>query len=187
VGELGRALTLRSSSVPVDVVFPATRAKPARPATPSSSTRSVRTFAGRIESYLRESARGRAKLRSALGGVLDCSSTPGAAAVRVASVTANRRGILGRLGSLTAPTGQAAQIASLLRRAMTHSVQADVHYETWLQFLQGQPACSKRQNSDFSAAQREDRLATAAKWSFVSAYNPFARRLGLRTWSADEF
>jgi hypothetical protein len=70
---------------------------------------------------------------------------------------------------------------------MTHSVQADVHYENWLHYLQGQPACSKRQNSDFSAAQREDRLATAAKRSFVSAYNPFARRLRLRTWSADEF
>jgi hypothetical protein len=81
--------------------------------------------------------------------------------VRVGSVTANRRGILGRLGSLTAPTGQAAQIAPLLTRAMTDSVQADVHYENWLRYLQGQPACSKRQNSDFAAAQREDGLTSS--------------------------
>jgi hypothetical protein len=40
---------------------------------------------------------------------------------------------------------------------------------------------------DFTAAQREDRLATAAKRSFVSDFNPLARRLGRRTWSANEF
>jgi hypothetical protein len=107
--------------------------------------------------------------------------------VQVAGVTANRQSILGRLGTLTAPTAQAAQIASLLKRALAHSVAADRHYEGWLHSLQTQAACSTRQNADFTAAQREDRQATAAKRSFVAAFNPLARRLGLRTWSADEF
>jgi len=36
-------------------------------------------------------------------------------------------------------------------------------------------------------AQHEDRLSTAAKQSFVSAFNPLASALRLRTWSANDF
>jgi sugar lactone lactonase YvrE len=166
---------------------PAPASAPAPATAPASSTRALRTFGSRVETYLRESARGRATLRTALGGVLGCSVPLRTAAAQVAAVTANRRGLLARLGGLNAPTAEARRVASLLRQALTHSVAADVRYEAWIRYLQGRPACSTTSNADLAAAQREDRLATAAKQSFVAAYNPLARRLGLRTWTAADF
>jgi alpha-tubulin suppressor-like RCC1 family protein len=178
-GQLGIASAAGPSSRPVDVVFPGTRAAPATPA--------LRTFGGRIETHLRQLASGRTRLRNALAGVFNCSLSPRDAGLQVATVTRNRETILARLNGQSAPTAQAAQILVRLRRALSHSVAADRHYEAWLRYLQGQPRCSTRRNADFNAAQRQDRQATAAKRIFVAAYNPLARRLGLRTWSADEF
>jgi alpha-tubulin suppressor-like RCC1 family protein len=178
-GQLGNPSAAGPQSRPVDVRFPGTRAAPATPA--------LRTFGGRIETHLRQLASGRTRLRNALAGVFNCSLSPRAAGVQVAAVTRNREGILARLNAQPAPTAQAAQILVRLRRALSHSIAADRAYEAWLRYLDGQPRCSTRRNADLNAAQRQDRLATAAKRRFVSAFNPLARRLGLRTWSASEF
>ncbi|MGH3105123.1 MAG: RCC1 domain-containing protein [Gaiellaceae bacterium] len=180
-GQLGNASAAvrHMSNKPVDVVFPGTRA--------ASATSALRTFGGRIETHLRQLASGRTRLRSALTGVFNCSLSPRAAGVQVAAVTRNREGILARLNAQPAPTAQAAQILARLRRALSNSIAADRAYEAWLRYLQTQPRCSTRRNADFGLAQRHDRQATAAKRSFVSAYNPLARRLGLRTWSASQF
>jgi hypothetical protein len=102
-------------------------------------------------------------------------------------VIANRQRILAQVPALGSPTAQVAEIRSLLGSALVHSIAADRHYRDWLGYLQGQPRCSTAHNGDYAAAQREDQLASAAKLRFVAAFNPLARQLHLRTWSAAEF
>jgi hypothetical protein len=42
-------------------------------------------------------------------------------------------------------------------------------------------------NRNFTLARQSDTRASAAKQSFVAAYNPLAKGVGRRTWSPDEF
>jgi alpha-tubulin suppressor-like RCC1 family protein len=182
-GQLGNG-TLRNSSTPVTVRFSAL--KPARPAgsTRSGSARVLRA-AGSIEFDLGQMARDRTKLKSALAAVSRCALSPIAAAGEVAAVADGRQRLLNQLLALSAPTAQLARIKSLLRQSLIHSIAADRHYRDWLA-RQG-ARCPTNQTPDLMQAQREDGLATAAKQSFVAAFNPLARQLHLRTWSATDF
>jgi hypothetical protein len=182
-GELGNG-TSRTSLTPVTVRFSAL--KPARPAgsTRSVSARVLRA-AGSIEFDLGQMARDRAKLKSALAAVSRCALSPVAAAGQVAAVADGRQRLLNQLLALSAPTAQVARIKLLLRQSLIHSIAADRHYRDWLA-RQG-VRCPTNQTPDLLQAQREDGLATAAKQSFVAAFNPLARQLHLRTWSATDF
>jgi hypothetical protein len=118
---------------------------------------------------------------------LGCSLSPQVATAQLTAVIANRQGILAHVQALGSPTAQVARIRSLLGNALVHSIAADRHYRDWLGYIRGQPRCSSAHNRDYAAAQPEDRLASAAKLRFVAAFNPLARQLHLRTWSAAEF
>jgi hypothetical protein len=102
-------------------------------------------------------------------------------------VVANRQRTLAQLSRLSSPTGQSAKITSLLRQALTHSIAADRSYQSWLSHLKPAAGCPLAHDRSYQAAQREDTLATAAKQRFTAAFNPLARSLGLRVWSANEF
>ena len=143
--------------------------------------------ANSVEVDLGQMARDRAKLRSALAAVSACKLSPAAAAGQVAAVAAGRQRLLNQPARLGAPTAQATLIESLLRQALVYSIAADNQYRDWLSYLQGQARCSTARNQNFTAAEREDALATAAKQRFVAAFNPLARQLHLRTWSAAKF
>jgi hypothetical protein len=153
----------------------------------AGSTQAVKAAASGLEVDLTQLASGRAKLKTTLSGVLGCSLSPQAATGQLTAVIANRQRILTQLHALGSPTAQVARLRSLLGNALAHSIAADRHYRDWLGYLQGQPRCSTARNGDYAAAQREDRLASAAKQRFVAAFNPLARQLHLRTWSATEF
>jgi hypothetical protein len=152
--------------------------------TPSAVTTVLVTTVGVIESELTQLADGRAKLKSALGGVAACTVSPSVAASRLVEVIANRTGIAAQLATLPAPTAEAAHVKALLRSALDHSLAADRHYRDWVVSLETRPRCSSTANADLTAAQHEDLLATAAKKDFVAAFNALARRLHLRTWAA---
>jgi hypothetical protein len=143
--------------------------------------RATRSF----EIDLGQMARDRAKLKSALAAVSTCSLSARAAAAQVAGVANGRQRLLNQLLKLNTPTAQLAQIASRLRQSLIHSIAADRHYRDWLA-RQGN-RCPTPGNPDLTEAQREDLLATTAKQRFVAAFNPLARQLHLRTWSATEF
>jgi serine/threonine-protein kinase len=151
------------------------------------TTTELETFISAIESYLVQSASGRTVLAGALSEAADCSTSPGEAADRVASVVGNRQSILDQLGDLRAPTEPAARVTLLLQAALSHSIAADRHYRDWLNYVQGlqRGSCSLPRNEDFAMAQQEDRNATAAKQAFVAAFNPLAARVHMRTWSAN--
>jgi sugar lactone lactonase YvrE len=157
----------------------------AAPSAPSGGSSAATTTAARtIETVLTQMASGRATLRDALGRASRCSMSPRAAATRVAAVAASRRHALARLARLSTPTTLTARIKSRLQVALSHSIAADQHYRDWLAHQQGR--CATTRTADLSAAARADRAATTAKRAFLAAFNPLARKLHLRTWSADQ-
>jgi len=166
------------------------RPVPKKPAPPvpkrSGSKKTPVGAASTLEVALGQMANGRTALQTALAGVFSCSLSPQVAAGRLATVIGNRDSVLAQLRALAAPTSQLGRIKSLLVSALEHSIAADSHYRAWLGHLRGQAHCSTAHDLTFTAAQREDKLATTAKERFVAAFNPLARKLHLRTWSALE-
>ena len=156
------------------------------PSAPSATTAALATTVGVIESELTQLADGRTTLRNALGGLTACTVSPASASKRLATVIANRTGISSQLTSLPAPTAASAHVKTLLQNALDHSLAADRHYRSWVASLQSRRRCSSSVTADLTAAQHEDALATAAKQTFVAAFNPLARRLHLRSWTAAE-
>jgi hypothetical protein len=152
---------------------------------PVSGTTELRAFVNQIESILAESASGRSELSSALSAGFNCSITTQAAGERVDLVVANRQALLERLFAVQPPSGEADEAASLLRAALQHSVEADIHYRDGF-FATGSSGCPLPPNSSFTAASKSDGLASAAKKRFVAAFNPLAQSVGRRTWSAGE-
>jgi DNA-binding winged helix-turn-helix (wHTH) protein len=143
------------------------------------------TFVDRIENVLEQSAAGRREIRAALSAGLNCRITPDEAARRISSVADNRQSILEQLGSLAAPAQTAAQIVTLLQRALQQSIEADRHYRDGFLETQAGSPCPIQSNSGFVLAARSDALATGAKRRFVTAFNPLARQLDRRTWPVE--
>jgi alpha-tubulin suppressor-like RCC1 family protein len=177
-GALGRGNYL-DSPVPVDVRL-GTAAAPA-----GGGNAAVRTFVSRLEPILVASAAGRRELAAAISAGLRCSISTQAAAGRIARVVDNRNRLLLRLSQVSAPTSRASQAVASLRVGLQHSIEADRRYRDG--FLASRGArCPLPRNESFVAAGRSDTLASAAKRRFVAAYNPLARLVHRRTWSAGE-
>jgi DNA-binding beta-propeller fold protein YncE len=150
----------------------------------TGSTPAVATLARSLETVLTQMASQRATLTTTLGRAAGCSLSARAASNRVAAVTRSRQRVLDRLGRLKAPDARTARIKSLLMVGLSHSIAADLHYRDWL--AHSASRCATTRTADLSAAQREDRSATAAKQKFVGAFDPLARKLHLRTWTPDQ-
>ena len=143
------------------------------------------TFVDRVENVLEQSAAGRREIQAALSAGLACRIRPDEAAHRISSVADNRQSVLEQLGSLQTPTGEAARMVTLLQRALQQSIETDRHYRDGFLETQAGASCPLESNSGFALAAKSDPLATAAKRTFLAAFNPVARRLGRRTWSID--
>ncbi len=150
---------------------------------PTTTSRAVHTLAVSFESYLAQMARDRAKLKSVLSSAATCSTSPRAAAVQVATVSAGRQRLLNAVNGFAAPTLQAAQIKTALQQSLIYSAAADRAYHDWL--AQQGAHCPAVQTPVLGQAQQQDKLATAAKERLVAVFNPLARQLHLRTWSAN--
>jgi sugar lactone lactonase YvrE len=146
------------------------------------ATRALTAFASQLELDLSQLATARKTLKNALARVAACTISPTAGATQVAAVAASREHVLARLAALAAPTAQAVRIKSLLKAALAYSISADLHYRDWLA-SQG-ARCPTSSTADLRAARRLDLQASAAKQAFVAAFNPLARLLHFRVWSA---
>jgi predicted Ser/Thr protein kinase len=143
------------------------------------------TFVDRVQNVLEQSGGGRREIAGALASGLACTIAPREAGRRIASVTENRQSILDQLGTLEAPTAQAATVVTLLQRALQQSIEADRHYRD--AFLDAtRRTCPLTPSRDFRLAVRSDARATAAKERFVAAFDPIAKRFHRRTWLASE-
>jgi serine/threonine-protein kinase len=155
--------------------------------TGGTSAVELRTFVDRIENVLEQSADGRREIASALEAGFDCSISHREAGRRIASVADNRQSVLAQLGTLPAPSEEADQIITRLQRALQRSIEADRHYRDGFFELSASVGCPLPHNLGFSLAAASDAQATKAKTQFVAAFDPLARRLDRRTWSASEF
>jgi predicted Ser/Thr protein kinase len=150
----------------------------------------LRAFAADVQALLVESSQARSELRAALMGAGQCTLSYAAAAQRVQRVATERQRLAADISALDAPTSAARRAAMLLMRAADHSLASNLHYRDWLLALDATTKkCSPRAappTADLTAAQREDVQASAAKRAFLKAYNPLARRFGLRAWKETE-
>jgi alpha-tubulin suppressor-like RCC1 family protein len=176
-GQLGNGTSINDSARPVDVRLAAPKAKPA--------AARLLPFVDRLERVLVQSAAGRRELAATISAGFRCSISTRVAAARIGRVVANREGLLRQLAAVRAPTPQATQALALLRLGLRHSVEADRHYRDG--FLTSSTSrCPLPQNASFARARPSDAAASAAKRRFVAAFNPLARGLNRRTWSAGE-
>ena len=156
-------------------------------ASETTTNADIGVFVDRIENVLAQSAAGRREIRAALNAGLNCSISPDEAARRISSVADNRQSILQQLGSLQAPSQEAADMVTLLQRALQQSIEADRHYRDGFLEIQAGTRCPLPSNPAFDLAANSDRLATVAKRRFVAAFNPLARSGERPTWSTGGF
>jgi len=153
------------------------------PSSKQNDATALRPFAVRIENFLTQSASGRREIADTITAGLACRIPNSAAAQQIGSVATNRQSVLDQLVNLAGPTPATDQMATLLQRGLQQSIEADRHYQDW--FSKGSE-CPPA-NKNFDLAQAADRNATNAKKLFVRRFNPLARELQLRAWTAQEF
>jgi hypothetical protein len=152
----------------------------------SSSDHELVTFVSRLENLLAQSGEGRREVSAAMFGAFHCKLQPSAAAEHLNRVQRNRQSLLQQVAALSVPDDEQARRASdLFQRAEQASIAADWHYRDWL--LARKRCGPPDESPDMTAALAADRRATLAKRAFVDAFNPLARRLGQRAWTASAF
>ena len=146
----------------------------------------LRTFVSRLENFLAQSRDGRRAVTAAVDDGFHCRLTPREAAEHLNRVQRNRQSLLQQIAAVGVPDDAGARQASdLLQKAAQASITADWHYRDW--FL-AQERCGPPDDSpELRNALVADRRATLAKRSFVAEFNPLARRVGERAWTAGEF
>jgi DNA-binding SARP family transcriptional activator len=154
--------------------------------TSASGSGELRSFVDKLENFLGQSRDGRLDVAAAVSGAFNCKLSPQAARARLDRVQRNRQSLLQQAAALSVPNTQAALNASdLLQKSVHASFTADGHYSDW---LAGRKRCGPPDRSpDLKAARAADKTATRTKRLFVAAFDPLARRLHERVWSATEF
>jgi DNA-binding SARP family transcriptional activator len=152
----------------------------------SASNRELTTFVSRLENFLVQSRDGRREVSTSIAAAFHCRLQPRAAADRLNRVQRNRQSLLQQIAALTVPDNEeAARASDLFQKAAQASIAADWHYRDW---LRGRTRCGPPDESpDIRAALAADRKATLAKRAFVATFDPLARRVGQREWTAAEF
>jgi DNA-binding SARP family transcriptional activator len=143
-----------------------------------------RSFVYKVENFLAQSSDGRAEVKRAIAGALDCSIPAQVAAAQLDHVQRNRQSLLEQLAALQVPPGDAPLHASdLLQRASHASIAADWIYRDWLRARTSCPRGSRLP----AAARTADARATALKKRFLAVFDPLAEEFGRRVWRADQF
>jgi hypothetical protein len=163
--------------------------KPTTPAVTSGSTQALRAYTVSLETFLNELARGRAQLKTALGGATGCTTSYQAAANQVLGVINNRSVVWNQLNATHPPSTLARTLQRTLMSAVESSIAADRRYRDWLlEAASAHAACPPPTGAAaYRSAAQLDVTATRVKQRFAAAFNPLARRQSQRAWSADEF
>jgi hypothetical protein len=150
-----------------------------------------------LENIVQQSTQGRGQIGAATSGVEDCTILPNNASEQINSVISNRTSILNQIAGLGPPPNpEAANLASLLQQALQSSIQADIHYKGWMDYLYanyyyeypvGCPRGNAPTDSEFDLARAADANSTQLKQQFVDAFNPVATRFRLPTWQENSF
>ena len=88
-------------------------------------------------------------------------------------------------------TRETQRLATLLRTAISLSLQSDYSYQAWMSAnapTDVSNPCNRLHEANWNAAQAVAPQAGDAKKAFVAAYDPVAARLGLRSnWTYTDF
>jgi DNA-binding SARP family transcriptional activator len=152
----------------------------------TSGSAELHSFVDKLENFLDQSHEGRLAVAAAVGGAFNCKLTPQAALARLNRVQRNRQSLLQQAAALAVPsTEEALRASDLFQKSVHTAFTADGHYSDW---LAGRKRCGPPDRSpELKAARAADKSATRAKRMFVAAFNPLARRVHERPWSAGDF
>lgn len=166
----------------------------------AAADEAMRGFVLSLETVLNHSAAGRGDVGTLVEQVKDgCSIAPNDASIKIREVIGNRNSVLNELAAVALPAGnpQAAELRALFQAAINHSVQADLYYQGWMDWLYDGwgyysnyywcPYAAPTYYSSYTNALSEDGEATRAKQAFVEAFNPVAAQYGQPTWGAGDF
>ena len=142
-------------------------------------------FVARLEPLLIRSSADRRRISTAVTAVAACTLDPGAARAQVAQTVRGRRVVLRRVRRLRPPNAATRRAAALLARSMQTSAAAGTSYGRWIAAANG--ACPKRTGPDYAQALAGNVQAQSAKAAFARTYNPVARAVGGRTFTAGQF
>ena len=183
--KLGRRWLLVPATILVAVAVAAALAVAGRDSSGEADAE-LRPFVRKLENILAQSRDGRQEASAAVGGAVACTLAPRAAVVRLNRVQRNRQSLLQQVAALSVPEqDEAVRAADLLQQAIQASIAADWRYRDW---LVARKRCARDdEDPDLTAARAADAHATSAKRAFAAAFNPLARRLDQRVWSASEF
>jgi DNA-binding SARP family transcriptional activator len=146
--------------------------------TQQSTNGDTQAFVVKVENLLEQAHEGRVAVRAAVQAAVRCEVPLREAAGNIEDVRANRQSLLQQVAALPVPDDpQARQTVTLLHRALAAAFAADLGYRR--DMLQATSCPPKLRTGP---GERSRRLKAA----FVAAFNPLARRFGLKTWSADE-
>ena len=159
-------------------------AEPAKAKT-SAPRLTRRQFVARLEPLLIRSAADRRRISTAVTDVAACTLDPGTAGAQVAQTVRGRRVVLRQVRALRPPNAATRQAAALLVRSMQTSAAAGTNYGNWIAAANG--ACPKRAGPDYAKALAANVQAQSAKAAFARTYNPIARSVGGRTFTAGQF
>ena len=142
-----------------------------------SGNADTQAFVVKVENLLEQAHQGRVAVRAAVQAAVSCEVPLREAAGNIEDVRANRQSLLQQVTALPVPDDpQAQRAATLLHRALAAAFAADIGYRRDLLRATSCPPTLRT-----APGKRSRRLKAA----FVAAFNPLARRYGLRTWTAD--
>jgi len=162
----------------------------------ASTDAALRLFLLKVQNdILNQAQYGRKDLVAAVAGVQGMTLNPDDAATTIDSVRANRQSLLDQLSAMNVPNDQrATKLYDLLQQSLQHSIEADRYFVNWMHGVYTyyyQPPQGYMGNVPFDdnyhKAVSQSSMAGVSKSRFCRAYNPIARRLGLRhTWKAGQ-
>jgi DNA-binding SARP family transcriptional activator len=137
----------------------------------------TKAFVVKVENLLEQAHEGRVAVRAAVQAAVRCEVPLREAAGNIEDVRANRQSLLQQVTALPVPDDPDAQrTVTLLHRALAAAFAADLGYR---RDILRATSCPPKLRT--GPGERSRRLKAA----FVAAFNPLARRFGLRTWTAD--
>jgi hypothetical protein len=150
--------------------------KPTTPAAPPNPA--LVAQAKSVQSLMAQSVAAHAGINGAIAAISNCTNIP--AAVQTLTNAADVRTQLARQVesmNLTALTNN--RIAANFSHAMTASAAADVAYAAWGRQVAPHCVAPARHTANYTAATQDDGYATGAKQTFVTLWNPVAKKAGL--------
>jgi hypothetical protein len=135
-----------------------------------------------VAALLDMSSQARSSVTTTIAGVNSCSIESRQGSAEMGRAIEARRQALARL-----PNGPGDPVVASLRQALQLSIDADQHFQNWMNFVTVNGCTGAApHNADYAAANTTSGQATQAKQQFLNAWNPLAQTYGLKQYHENE-